>query len=360
MKGDELMPAWATTWSDRLQDFRRHLGILKHMSPSRAFNLAVNLTCAFFRTQKVPGFPYVLRLDPTNVCNFSCTLCPTGRKNYGRAPGMMPWNTYKMAVDQLAPWVIRVWYYIWGEPLLHPDLPKMIAYAAKRDLSTNLSSNFSLMTPGLAKDLIDSGLEYIIASIDGADEETYRQYRQGGNFQEVINNLKMFLEVRRKAKSGTPFVEFQCLMTAHTEKKVEAIKSFALGLGVDRVRFMPLAVPFFPYRGQDISPYASWFPQNPESFRYQYEPGKPANSGPCFWLYEGLTLNPDGGVSPCCRSYFHQEDFGNILETPIRTIFNNEKFQTSRSLFSKFPRFDEAKNVCNGCKEFLQTPRGEK
>ncbi|MBF0502191.1 MAG: radical SAM protein [Candidatus Riflebacteria bacterium] len=327
------------------------------MSPSRAFNLAVNLTCAFFRTRKVPGFPYVLRLDPTNVCNFSCSLCPTGRRNYGRPPGLMPWNTYKKAVDQLSPWIIRIWYYIWGEPLLHPELPRMIAYAVKRGLSTNLSSNFSRMTPELAKDLINSGLEYIIASIDGADEKTYHKYRQGGSFQDVIQNLKMFLDVRRGMRSQTPFVEFQCLMTADTENQVDAITSFALDLGVDRVRFMPLAVPFFPYRGQDVSQYADWFPKKPETYRYQYEPGKPANPGHCFWLYEGLTLNPDGGVSPCCRSYFKNEDFGNILEEPIRTIFNNEKFQRSRSLFSSYPHTNGEKNVCDGCKEFLQTAK---
>jgi len=269
---------------------------------------------------------------------------------------MMKRETYKKAIDELSPWIIRVWYYIWGEPLLHPELPEWINYAVKRGLSTNLSTNLSLLTPDLAKNLVASGIEYLIASVDGANSETYSKYRIGGNFQEVVGNIRLLLDERRKARSKNPFVELQCLVTSDTENQLDEVEKLGMEIGVDRVRFMPLALPYFPYRGEDSSGFEGWFPKKQRNYRYIYEPGKPANNSSCFWLYEGLTLNPDGGISPCCRSYFKNEDFGNIHNDSVRKIFNNEKFQKARSLFSQNPIWNGIPIVCDGCRDFQQSP----
>ena len=118
--------------------------ILAHSTPRRLFNLA--LTEAEFRLRRtsVHGRPYVLVIDPTNVCNLRCPLCPTGLMQRGRKAGMIPWETFTAVVDQAAPWAYKVNLFNWGEPLLHTHLFEMIRYAKSKNLGTSMSSNMSI------------------------------------------------------------------------------------------------------------------------------------------------------------------------------------------------------------------------
>jgi len=52
----------------------------------------------------------------------------------------------------------------------------MVRYAKKKNIIVAISSNLSLLTKGKAKESIQSGLDYLIVSLDGAFEETYYLY----------------------------------------------------------------------------------------------------------------------------------------------------------------------------------------
>ena len=79
------------------------------------------------QTRLVPP-PDRLYVESTNICNLSCIMCPTGRKEQVRKKGYMDFDLFKSIVDQMAPWVQTTTLHIWGEPLMHPRLFDMIAY----------------------------------------------------------------------------------------------------------------------------------------------------------------------------------------------------------------------------------------
>ena len=56
------------------------------------------------QTRLVPP-PDRLYIESTNICNLSCIMCPTGRKEQVRKKGYMDFDLFKAIVDQMAPWV---------------------------------------------------------------------------------------------------------------------------------------------------------------------------------------------------------------------------------------------------------------
>ena len=77
-----------------------------------------------------------------------------------------------------------------GEPLLHPKIADMVAFA--KDIGVHevqLNTNGLLLTKELAIDLAEAGLDRIIISMDGFTKETYEKIRRGGDFYQLCDNL---------------------------------------------------------------------------------------------------------------------------------------------------------------------------
>ena len=68
---------------------------------------------------------------------------------------------------------INLW--IAGEPLLNPELEKMVEYANKQNIITCISTNAMLLTKERTKNLIAAGVDRVIISFDGATKESYEK-----------------------------------------------------------------------------------------------------------------------------------------------------------------------------------------
>ena len=130
--------------------------------------------------------PFSVYIYPTNYCNFHCSYCAHSlgadgfRKAYGFAPENMTMDTYRKAIDQLSEFPGRLKTLSLtgqGEPLLHPELPEMIAYARHRQVSERIEfmSNGALLREGLSQALVDAGLDCIRISLQGLSAEKYEQ-----------------------------------------------------------------------------------------------------------------------------------------------------------------------------------------
>ena len=345
--------SWIGSWRDRFEDLKRHfLIVTKRPTPTRWFNFLVNELCAKFRTLTVPGYPYVLVTDPTNCCNLRCPLCPTGLGMQGRLKGNMPWNLYLKILREMTPWAMRIWFFNWGEPLLNPRIFDMIAEANRRGLATNLSTNVQLLDREKTRQLLDSQLDYLIISMDGFDAESYSKYRIGASFDRAMENIRYLLEEKKRRRQTSLRVEWQSLVTSFNQDKLDRISNLASQTGVDRVRFMPLELADSPWTGRSPGSEVAWLPDSGTPYRYDFSPSKPLSDHPCFWLYETITINPDGGVAPCCRTFEAKDDFGNVNQSTIRSIFNNTYYQRARALFKKGTPLPGKPIVCDRCQEY--------
>lgn len=106
--------------------------------------------------------PIWTQLKITERCNLSCGYC-SEHKNDGchvLAETVFKW------IDHCASLGIKHIEFIGGEPLLHPDLFELIAYAKSKGLNTGLTTNGFLLTREKAEKLINLGIKRLQLSID--------------------------------------------------------------------------------------------------------------------------------------------------------------------------------------------------
>jgi MoaA/NifB/PqqE/SkfB family radical SAM enzyme len=312
---------------------------LFHSSWRRLRNLLQVMLDVRLRRTVARGKPYVLILETTNICNLQCPFCLTGKGvSGGREKRHMSFEEAKAILDDVAGTAYFLQLYTWGEPLLNKETLKVIDYAKTLDLYVMLSTNGTAMNAAYCRQLVESGLDYLMIAIDGTSAETYAQYRRGGDHGKVMDNLRTLLAERLAQQRKRPFVEWQFIVFRHNEHEVEAAEASAYALGVDKFTPLPAYV-------ED----EAWLPKDS---RYRAEPFNPERLVNCDRPWTHLNVRADGGMAPCCYEFFKKDDFGNLREQPFAALWNNTLFQESRKLIGQFTRtgrMDESALICHGC-----------
>ena len=144
------------------------------------------------RASSVNFLPVQLDVEPVSRCNFHCTMCTVSDwPKYQRAADMS-FEDFKNVLDQNYG-VLELKLQGLGEPLLARDsLFEMIRYARKRHIWVRTTTNGSLLhLKDNYKKLIDSGINEIQISFDGASKETFEAIRRGSKFEKVVENCKL-------------------------------------------------------------------------------------------------------------------------------------------------------------------------
>lgn len=162
-------------------------------------------------------FPMHLDFDLTNTCTLSCTFCPrTQMKKRGILPPpfTMPFGVYAKAIDEGAQkGLYAVNLNASGEPLLHPDLPRMVAYARDHGiLDIMLHTSALHLDEAMAEKLVDAGLTKLIISFDSPDKKHYEALRVGSDYDRVTANIRGVADVKRRRGSLTPFIRINMVL----------------------------------------------------------------------------------------------------------------------------------------------------
>lgn len=335
----------------------RHLqSVLKHGTPKKLVNLARAEIARKQRRIELNSYPYLLIIDPCNYCNLRCPLCPTGNGQLERKQAMLSLDHFRQYFDPLADYLFEAYLHNWGESLLNKNVFKMIEHAQQRNVGTNLSTNFSDTTSSELDALLDSGLEYLIVSLDGTSPETYVKYRVRGHYEKVVHNLGEIIRRRNQRRMKTPVIEWQFIVMRQNEHEIAQAEQLAKKLGVDLLRFIPVGLPCEAPNRKDLA--EEWFPRTVQGRAYsptvEQQFGQADKPGPCFYLYRSMVVNPDGGVSPCCVVYRGETDFAQLPVSDALAMWNNDKYKSARALFSPHNAPLQVPTTCDGCDLFTK------
>jgi radical SAM protein with 4Fe4S-binding SPASM domain len=337
----------------------RHLQqLVRHRTPGKMVNLLK--TEWALRTGKtyLTSMPYIYIIDPCNVCNLRCPLCPTGNQTNDRPKKMMSLECFTGLIDQVRAYAIEVILHNWGESLLHPRIFDMIRYATDANIGVTISSHFNNVDDDMVERLIDSGLEHLTVSLDGATQEVYERYRVRGNLDQAIASLRRLQQRKIERRSRTPVVEWQYIVMKHNEHEIPLARAMAADLRVERFRLLSVGLPFEELANVDLA--GRWMSDDPKFRGYDPKPIRDRGylyDERCFYPYRAITINPDGGVAPCCAISHTRWDFGSVHAQTIRELWNSKQYQSARSLFSKRPIADPVATVCDRCPLYRQEPR---
>jgi MoaA/NifB/PqqE/SkfB family radical SAM enzyme len=290
------------------------------------------------------GGPLRLFVEPTNVCNLSCPMCLTPRLEQQVPRGLMSPDTFRSVIEAAAPYVRDVFLFLGGEPLLNKQLPEMIRIARAAGLYTRLHTNATLLDERWSIGLLDAGLDFISFSFDGCDENSYREYRVGGDFTRTCANIRQFARLKRQRGSRAPHAVVQLIerpdwSRAERERQRSGLRALFAGAGIDRFKFIGL------HNFGGLLEDASFL-----TGRY---------FAPCSFLWYTLNVGFDGTVVPCCLDYNRKEPLGNLVSDPMMEVWNGAKLVGLRQ--KMVARRASEIELCKGCdvpykKKFLGLP----
>ncbi len=124
------------------------------------------------------GGPSCCNIAVTNVCNATCDFCGYAKDKI-QAKDWIWIDTQQTlaALDILYDRGVRYLTFSGGEPLLHPRLLDMVAYAAAKGMRPSIVTNGSPLTPRNVEKLKASGLKTLFISIDAPDQAAHEANR---------------------------------------------------------------------------------------------------------------------------------------------------------------------------------------
>lgn len=131
----------------------------------------------------------VVIMNITRRCNLLCVHCYAG-SNGSPAENELSTPELFQVLDGLAEFKCPVVLFSGGEPLLHPDIVLLARHAVDKGMRAVISTNGTLITPRMAKDLATVGLSYIGTSLDGGPETHDRFRGVTGSFNRAIEGLR--------------------------------------------------------------------------------------------------------------------------------------------------------------------------
>ncbi|RPH96942.1 MAG: radical SAM protein, partial [Calditrichaeota bacterium] len=198
--------------------------VIKALTLKRLANASINfisfLLSVILKRPILFGYPSIVNIEPTNVCNLQCPLCITGSGQMKRANGRIQFEQYIRLTDQIAERTLYLTLYHQGEPYLHKQFDQMVAYAKSKRLYVTTSTNGHFFHADAAERVVRSGLDSMIISLDGVTQASYERYRINGDLNKVLSGIRNLTAAKRKLNSKTPYLFLQFLVMSHNEHEI--------------------------------------------------------------------------------------------------------------------------------------------
>jgi radical SAM protein with 4Fe4S-binding SPASM domain len=259
---------------------------------------------------------------------------------------MLQQELFEKIINQLQDKLIYLTFYFQGEPYLNPEFLKMVNIAHTRKVFTSTSTNAHYLNDANAKATIESGLDRLIISIDGTTQETYEQYRVGGDLSKVIEGTKNIIKWKRQLRSKTPHIIFQFLVVKPNEHQLEEVKQLANELGVDEVKF----------KTAQVYDYENGNPLIPDNEQYaRYKKGidgkwriKNELLNQCWRMWSSCVITWDGKIVPCCFDKDAKYQLGSLQLNSFSEIWNSKPYNEFRK---SVLRSRKEIDICSNCSE---------
>jgi hypothetical protein len=292
--------------------------------------------------------PHRIRIEATSVCQLKCPQCPTasGETQPVLKTGHLRLNHFKRLLDE-NPGLIHVELSNYGELFLNPELTKLMAYAFERGvtLTADNGSNLNTVKEPVLEALVKYRFSRITCSIDGASQETYKQYRVGGNFEIVIENIRTINRYKAQYGSKLPLLKWQFVVFPHNRHEIEAARQLAKQLNMGF--YEKLSWTEVPTDLVQIGSAGGVATRAEHLEKYGVNYMRPI----CHQLWRIPQVNWDGRMLGCCRNYWG-EFGGNVFEDGLHKVVNSEAMLHARAML--LGKREERNDLpCTTCELYL-------
>jgi radical SAM protein with 4Fe4S-binding SPASM domain len=295
----------------------------------------------------VAGMPVSIGVELTNNCNLNCPECSSGSGMMQRPRGFMDIEFFNKVMKELAPYLYNLNLYFQGEPMLHP---KFFSFLEKcKNIHTIVSTNGHFLTEENAEKIVMSGLNKLIISLDGIDQDTYSTYRKNGSVNTVIKGIENVAVAKMKNSSSLK-IEIQFLVNRLNEHQIPLLKKFA---GEVKATLSLKSMQIINKKNIEF-----WLPLNRKFSRYRKKEGgfviKNSLPDRCARLWFNPVITWDGKVLPCCFDKDAEYVMGDLTNDSFREIWDGPKYRIFRKSILSGRYMTE---ICRNCTSGLRGVR---
>ena len=292
----------------------------------RAWNRTKLLWGYLARRSRLSALPVEYIVETTAKCNLYCPMCP--RETHKQPKADMTDDVYERLVREAGRTAEHMMLIGLGEPFMDRQIFERIEFCHRHSVSTLLSTNGTFLDEATAARVLDSPLEQITLSFDGAKKETFEFYRKGAKFEKVRDNFVRFAKMKHERRSKLQVVVQMVKMEGNAAEVDDFVRFWSALPGVDQVRI-----------------------KEDETNLMRPDAGHASSDWkhPCHYLWRGpMYVKQNGDLYPCCQSYMLDgKPVGNIGEQALVEIWNSDEMQRMRRLHAK-GRGGEV-DVCSRC-----------
>ena len=331
-------------------------------------------------------------VEPTTYCNLDCATCI--RREWDEPNRMMTEEVFEAlvegaraaAADEGGSSPPMIFFGGFGEPLSHPKIFDWIRRAKDIGCRVEAITNGTLLDDETCRRIVDSGLDFLWVSIDGATPESYADVRLGAELPSILENLKRLRSVRYETGSRAPQLGISFVAMKRNIADLPTVLDWRFSLGIRKM----VVTNVLPYseemKDEVLYRKKVWEWENksrpveftridgtPETgdvlkkLLSRFEFTDLANvefRGPhdtCPFVERGsVSVRVDGKVSPCLalirgsKSYLADTErctepyfVGDVTERPLLEIWNDEEYRNLRKQLMEFD-FSPC-STCNSC-----------
>jgi len=167
----------------------------------------------------------------TNKCNLRCIMCESVKENY-------------LILDETIADIIKHMKYfelftcLGGEVFLYDKFNLIINEAKKYDTEVSICTNGLLLSKNIS--IFENMKASIGVSVDGFDKETYEKIRINGNFDELLENMKILKQSLKKDSFKQVRTLLNMVIMKNNYKQIRQAFDFALKYDFGALNFLKL------------------------------------------------------------------------------------------------------------------------
>jgi len=255
-------------------------------------------------------YPPYLQIEPSSICNYRCVFCFESDKTFTRRSagfmGHMPLDFFQRIIDEIHGKIEFISLASRGEPLLCPDIEKMLAYTRGKFLNLKMNTNASLLDESKCHAILQGGVKTLVFSADAATEPLYSQLRVGGKLDNVLANVERFQKIRVTQYPEANIITRVSGVKMSDQQNLDEMQNLWGNL-VDQVAFV------------NYNPWEDTYHSLVNSV-----------SPPCSDLWRRMFVWWDGKVNPCDVDYKSTLSVGNAQNSRLSELWRSADYAALR------------------------------
>jgi MoaA/NifB/PqqE/SkfB family radical SAM enzyme len=276
-----------------------------------------------------------VNIEISNICNLQCSFCP----EVIRAKKLIELDLFEKIIRQVAPITDQVCFHLMGDPLVHPELARLVEICARYQTPIFMVTNGVLLREPQAELLLNPAFRQVCFSLhsffDNFKDRDPSQY---------LNRIFAYTETAFERRPDL-YINYRLWNLEDPNgtgaKNREMLKRIEEHFGVEISS------------ARDVRQKKSLKIKNRLYLHFDTEFVWPAldlpvlgEAGTCYGLSSHFGILVDGTVVPCCLDKEGAIPLGNICDQPIADILGSPR---SQAILEGFRRGKLVEDLCKRC-----------